>query len=83
MRGPGIVKVNKNILDDPVFVLQIGKEIEEMISLTDDSLDTHARLEFLKVAIQTVFSLKVSDMRKVVNGEIKETEEELNQIENF
>jgi hypothetical protein len=49
MIGPGIVKVKANILNDPVIVLQIGKEIEEMI--TDDSWDPHARLEFLKVAI--------------------------------
>jgi hypothetical protein len=72
LRGPGIVKV---------VVLQIGKENEEMMSQTDDSWNPHARLEFLKVAICLVFSLKVSEMRKVVNVEINETEEELNQIE--
>jgi hypothetical protein len=36
-RGPGIVKVNTKILDDPVVALQIGVEIEEMMSQTDDS----------------------------------------------
>jgi hypothetical protein len=54
-----------------------------MMSQTDESWDPHSRLEFLKVAIRSVFSLKVSDMRKVVNGEIRETEEELNQIEDL
>ncbi len=54
-----------------------------MMSQTDDSWDSRAGLEFLKVAIWYVFSLKLSEMRKVVNGEIKETEEELNQIENL
>jgi hypothetical protein len=83
LRSPGIVKVNTNILDDPVVVLQIDIGIEEMISQTDDSWNPHARLEFLKVAIQSVFSSKVSDVRKVVNVEIKETEEELIQIENL
>jgi exonuclease III len=83
LRGPGIVKVNTKILDDRVVVLQIGKEIEEMMSQTDESWDPHSRLEFLKVAIRSVFSLKVSEMRKVVNVEISETEEELNQIEDL
>ena len=73
VRGPGIVKVNTKILDDPVGVLQIGTAIEEMMSQTDDSWNPHARLEFLKVAIQSVFSLKVSEMRKIVNEEIRET----------
>jgi hypothetical protein len=83
VRGPGIVKVNTKILDDPAAVLQIGKEIEEMMSQTDDGWNTHARLEFLKVAIHSVFSWKISDIRKVVNEDITETEEELNQIENL
>jgi hypothetical protein len=41
------------------------------------------RLESLKVAIFSVFSSKVSEIRKGVNEEIKETEEELNRIENL
>jgi exonuclease III len=82
-RGPGIVKVNTKILDDPAVALQIGREIEEMMNQTDDSWNPHARLEFLKVAIRSVFSSKVSEIRKGVNEEIKETEEELNQMENL
>jgi hypothetical protein len=50
---------------------------------TDDSWNPHARLEFLKVAIRSVFSSKVSEIQKGVNEEIKETEEELNQMENL
>ncbi len=53
------------------------------MSQTDDSWNPHARLEFLKVAIRSVFSLKVSEMRKVVNEEIRETNKELNQVENL
>ncbi len=53
------------------------------MSQTDDSWNPHARLEFLNVAIKSVFFLKVSEMRKIVNEEIRETEEELNQIDNL
>ena len=57
VRGPGIVKVNTKILDDPGVVLQIGTAIEEMMSQTDDSWNPHERLEFLKVAFRSVFYL--------------------------
>ena len=57
VRGPGIVKVNTKILDDPIVVLQIGTAIEEMMSQTDDSWNPHERLEFLKVAFCSVFYL--------------------------
>jgi len=53
------------------------------MSQTDDSWNPHARFEFLMVAIHSVFSLKVSEMRKFVNVEISKTEEELNQIEDL
>jgi hypothetical protein len=82
-RGPGIMKVNTKILDDPVVTHQIGAEIEEMISQTYDSWNPHSRLEFLKVAIWSAFSFKISEIRKYVNKEIKETVEELNQMENL
>ncbi len=80
-KGPGIVKVNAAILEDPVVSLQVGKEIEEMMSQTDEDWNPHARLEFLKVTIRSVISAKVSELRKVANEDIRETEDELNQME--
>ncbi len=53
------------------------------MSQTDDSWNPYAKLEFLKVVVHLVFSLKVSEMRKVVNVEISGPEEELNQIEDL
>jgi hypothetical protein len=49
----------------------------------DDSWNPHVRLEFLKIAICSVFSSKVSERQKSVNKKIKETKEELNQMENL
>ncbi len=63
-KGPGIVKVNTRILEDPKVVEQIRIEIESMISQTDQSWSPHSKLEFLKVVIRTVFSVKVSEIRK-------------------
>jgi hypothetical protein len=41
----------------------------------------HNKLEFLKVVIRSVFATKTSETRKVINNEIKEKEDELNQME--
>jgi len=66
MRGPGIVKVNTKILDDPAVVLQIGTAIEEMMGQTDNTWNPHASLEFLKVAICLVFSFKSQSWLKLL-----------------
>jgi hypothetical protein len=81
VKGPGIIKVNSKILDDPKIVKQIENEIKLMMDQTDDSWNPHARLEFLKVAIRSVFSSKTSEIRKSLNKEIEELEEETNQLD--
>jgi hypothetical protein len=43
----------------------MGVEVEEMMSQKDDSWNPHARLEFLKVAIQLDL---VSKIRKNINN---------------
>jgi exonuclease III len=82
-KGPGITKVNTNILEDPLIAMQIGNELSEMISQTDQFWNPHAKLEFAKVAIRSVFSAKVSELRKNIRSEITDIEEELNQMEDF
>jgi exonuclease III len=81
IKGPGIAKVNTNILDDPLIARQIKDEIVEMMKQVDEHWNPHLKLEFLKVAIRTVFSLKTSELRKCVNSDIADTEDEINQLE--
>ena len=80
-RGPGIVKINTKILSDPEITLQIGNEIGEMLNQSDENWNPHVKLEFMKVAIRTVFASKVSQLRKIINNDIKDKEEEVNQYE--
>jgi hypothetical protein len=75
------VKVNTKILEDPNIEQQIGREFEEMMKQVDESWNPHMKLEFLKMTIRTVFSSKVSEVRKHINFEIVELEEEINQFE--
>jgi exonuclease III len=83
VKGPGIVKVNTAILDDPLVVKQLEEEIISMMSQTDSTWNPHNKLEFLKVAIRSVFSTKVSEIRKVLSSNITDLEEESNQMEDL
>ncbi len=81
IRGPGIPKINTNILNDPNIAKQVESEIKEMLSQANKSWNPHVQLEFLKVAIRSVFSEKTSLLRKKFNSEITELEEEANDME--
>ena len=83
IRGPGIVKVNVNVLDNPKIAKQIEEEIEIMMQQTDQTWSPHTKLEFLKVVIRSVFANKTGEIRKNINLEIDELEEEINQMEQF
>jgi exonuclease III len=81
MRGPGLPKINIKILEDQSVTKQIGIEIEEMMKQTDENWNPHLKLEFLKMSIRSVFANKVMEVKKSKNEDIKNLEEEINQIE--
>ena len=82
-KGPGITKINTNILEDKNVELKIGQEIEEMMKQVQTDWNPHLTLEFLKVTIRSIFSSNVSEIKKRMNYEVNEKEEELNQIEHL
>jgi exonuclease III len=81
IRGPGIPKINTNILNDPSTVKQVESEINEMLSQANKSWNPHVQLEFLKVVIRSVFAGKTSVLKKKFTSEITELEEEANDME--
>jgi exonuclease III len=81
--GPGITKINTRILEDKNVEAQIGLEIEQMMKQADENWDPHMTLEFMKVVVRSVFSLKVSEIRKYEDNVLNEKEEEMNQFENL
>jgi exonuclease III len=80
-KGPGITQVNTKILEDPTIEKQVGEEIKEMLQQSIEGWNPHERLEFLKVAIRTIISSKVSKIRNEIREQIKEKEESTNQME--
>ena len=80
-RGPGIIKINSRILDNPEITNQIAHEINEMLGQMDDAWNPHTKLEFLKVAIRSIFSNKTSEIRNVLRNELSEREISLDQMQ--
>jgi hypothetical protein len=83
IKGPGIIKVNTKILEDPIVVKQIENELRIILDQSSPDWNPHMKLEFLKVAIRSVFATKVSKLRKHVNTEIVELEDKINQLEDL
>ncbi len=81
VKGPGISKINCNLLNDPIVAKQIGSEIEIMMGQVGNNWNPHLILEFLKMSIRTIFASKAAEQKKEKINIITETEEELNQIE--
>ena len=80
-KGPGIVKVNVDILSDRYKREQISKEIEIMIKQIPTHWNGHMKLEFLKMSIRSIFSNFVSIARKEDKVELESLEQSLNDIE--
>jgi len=80
-RGPGIVKVNSRVLEDPKVAMRIGEEIKMMMDEAGEHWDPHKKLEFLKVAIRSSIAEEVTSVRRGIKDDVLETEEELNRME--
>jgi hypothetical protein len=81
IRGPGLPRINIKILEDQSVTKQIEKELEEMMRQASNDWNPHTKLEFFKMTIRSVFANKVMEIKKIANEDIKNLEEEINQIE--
>jgi exonuclease III len=83
VKGPGLPKININVLDDPKVKQRIESEINEQLGQMPSQWDPHLKLEFMKVAIRSVFAQQTSVRKTLLRTEIEETESAVNVIEEF
>ena len=57
--GPGLVRVNASVLDDPLSLTIVKTELEERLAQVPDHWDPHVKLEYLKVSTRSVISEKI------------------------
>jgi exonuclease III len=82
-KGPGITKIDCNLMNDPIMTKELGTEMVLMMDQVSKEWNPHLILEFLKVTIRSTFALKAGEQRRTRTNEIGEKEEELNQVENL
>ena len=78
--GPGLVRVNARVLDDPLSLTIVKRELEERLAQIPDHWDPHVKLEYLKVSIRSVISENVGKNRKVLRDEILDLENTPNEM---
>jgi exonuclease III len=78
--GPGLTRINSIILEDPVILERVRRELKEMLNQIPQNWNPHDKLEFMKVAIRSVISANVGFNRKELNNEIKDLEKVLNEM---
>ena len=81
VRGPGIMKVNSQMLNDPAVVKKIDQELKGMLRQIPDNWDDHQRLEFLKMSIRSVMCHQSNIHKNEIREKIAELEEGLNNME--
>ena len=53
-KGPGLIRLNTAVLDDPAQLASIKLEIREMLEQIPSEWNPHQNLEFLKMVIRTI-----------------------------
>jgi hypothetical protein len=79
-KGQGIIKVNTQLLDNPIELKKIELELKLMLDQIPEYWNDHQRLEFLKVSIRSVMSEQIKIAKKEVVMDIKDLEESLEQM---
>jgi len=82
-KGPGIKRLNTNLLSDPLMKEGIGKEIQEQLNQIPDNWDPHTKLEFMKVVVRSTFAQQTSIQKNTLKQKVEETEYAINGIEEF
>jgi len=77
-RGPGISRVNTEILDDKFSLEQIKEELELLLNQIPDYWNPHVKLDFVKSSIRSVISMVAGKKKRAQNFEHEAIVEQLN-----
>ncbi len=79
-KGPGMLRLNTDILDNEVIVEKIKQELELQIQQISEGWNPHFQLEFVKASIYSIFSLEASKKRKIENIDLQALNEQINHL---
>jgi len=79
-KGPGLIRVDSDILDHPEYRLQIQRELDIQISQIPISWDPHFKWEFVKSALRGIIGNLSGKKRKLDNLDEQSVNEQLNTL---
>ena len=78
--GPGLNRINPEVLNNPVSLLAVIAEMSEMLGQIPAGWNPHERLEYIKMAIRNTVSEAVGRERSELGQDIEELEESVNEM---
>jgi len=79
-KGPGLMRVNTEVLDDDVILDQIRRELDFQISQIPDTWDPHFKLDFIKSALRGIIAEETGKKKKLDNTEELAIKEQINTL---
>jgi hypothetical protein len=80
-KGPGIIKVNSEVIKDPIKKEQIRDELTFLLSQIPNEWDGHMKLDFLKISLRSTIAKYTSIKRQEDKEELENLEGALNDTE--
>jgi len=79
-RGPGLLRLNAEILDNDATLEQVKIELTNHIDQIPDHWNPHVKLDFVKMSIRGIMSLISGKQKKIENIEQKALSEQINTL---
>jgi len=77
-KGPGLVRINADLLDDSGSLDVVKAELDELINQIPAHWDPHKKLDFVKMSIRSVITTVTGKQKRNENFEKQALDEQLN-----
>jgi exonuclease III len=79
-RGPGLIKVNADILDDNNVLEQVKTELKILIEQIPSTWNPHMKMDFIKASIRSIISIASGKIKRIENIEQDALKEQINYL---
>ncbi len=81
-RGPGLIKVNVDILDDDTILEEVKSELSEQLAQIPEHWNPHVKLDFVKTSLRSIIAYKSGKKKRVDRLDQEAIAEQLNKLIN-
>jgi hypothetical protein len=80
VKGPGLFRVNADLLDDNATLLTVKQEIERLIEQISNNLNPHTKMDYIKMSIRSVMAEMSGKIKRNTNQEHEAIIEQINTL---